>query len=83
MVPAKSVIGGGTTPGAMLESFALSIQHPRKSSSELLTALRRRTPPVIGRVQEDCVLLDLRTVPPEQDRVLAGLIRDAAEEDCR
>jgi L-seryl-tRNA(Ser) seleniumtransferase len=82
VVPVRSVIGGGTTPGAGLHSYALSLRHCVRSSSELLAALRRRTPPVIGRVQDDCVLLDLRTVPPKQDGVLAAAVRDAAEEDC-
>ena len=81
VVPVKSVIGGGTTPGAALNSFALSLRHRVHPPSGLLAALRRQTPPVIGRVQDDCVLLDLRTVPPEQDRVLAVALRYAAEED--
>jgi L-seryl-tRNA(Ser) seleniumtransferase len=81
VVPVKSVIGGGTTPGAALDGFALSLQHHTLTPLELLAALRRQTPPVIGRVQEDCVLLDLRTVPPEQDRTLANAIREAAAEN--
>lgn len=81
VVPVKSVIGGGTTPGAALSSFALSLRHRVNAPSGLLAALRRQTPPVIGRVQDDCVLLDLRTVPPEQDSVLARALRVAAEED--
>jgi L-seryl-tRNA(Ser) seleniumtransferase len=81
VVPVKSVIGGGTTPGAMLNSFALSLRHRVHAPSGLLAALRRYRPPVIGRLQDDSVLLDLRTVPPEQDRVLAEAVRVAAEED--
>lgn len=81
VVPVKSVIGGGTTPGAVLNSFALSLRHRVRTPCGLLAALRRQTPPVIGRVQDDCVLLDLRTVPPEQDSVLAGALRAAADED--
>jgi L-seryl-tRNA(Ser) seleniumtransferase len=81
VVPVKSVIGGGTTPGATLDSIALSLRHRIISPSELLAALRRRRPPVIGRVQDDRVYLDLRTIPPEQDTVLADAVRAAAEED--
>jgi L-seryl-tRNA(Ser) seleniumtransferase len=83
VVPVKSVIGGGTTPGAVLDSFALALRCSGKSSSELLAELRKQTPPVIGRVHEDSVLLDLRTVPPEQDSVLAAAVRNASEGDCR
>ncbi len=81
VVRVQSVIGGGTTPGAALHSFALSLRHNARSSSELLAALRAQAPPVIGRVQDDYVLLDLRTVPPEQDGVLARAVRDAAGVD--
>jgi len=44
----------------------------------LLQALRRLDPPVIGRVSEDTVLLDLRTVEPEFDVTLVSLLRQAA-----
>jgi L-seryl-tRNA(Ser) seleniumtransferase len=80
VVRTKSIIGGGTTPGAGLASFALSLRHCALSPSGLLAALRRQTPPVVGRVQDDRVLLDLRTVRPEQDRILARVVRDAADE---
>ncbi len=79
--PVKSVIGGGTTPGAQLDSFGLALRDPVRSASELLAALRRGTTPVIGRVQDDCVLLDLRTVSPAHDAVLAGAVREAATEE--
>ena len=81
VVPVKSVIGGGTTPGAVLNSFALSLRHRVHPPVGLLAALRRQVPPVIGRIQDGCVLLDLRTVPPEHDRVLAAALRAVAEED--
>jgi L-seryl-tRNA(Ser) seleniumtransferase len=81
VVPVKSVIGGGTTPGAVLNSFALSLRHCVDSPSQFLAALRRQTPPVIARVQEDRVVLDLRTVPPEMDTALAQALRNAAAED--
>ncbi len=80
VVPVRSVIGGGTTPDATLNSFALSIRHRVKTPSQILAALRTQTPPVIGRVQEDRVLLDLRTVPPDEDEVLCRAVRGAFKE---
>lgn len=71
IVAVQSVIGGGTTPGTALESFALSLRPRAGSSLGLLAALRRQTPPVVARVHNDCVLLDLRSVPPEHDKVLS------------
>ncbi len=78
VVPSQSIIGGGTAPGATLPSFALSLRHKTHTASALLAMLRRQTPPVIARVQDDCVLLDLRTVLPEQDAMLTDLLRSAA-----
>ncbi len=83
VVPVKSVIGGGTTPRATLNSFALSLRPRTISPLSLLTALRLQTPPVVARVQDGCVLLDLRTIPPHQDAVLADAVRNAATEDRR
>lgn len=80
VVAVQSVVGGGTTPGAALESFALSLRLRSGSPSGLLAALRQQTPPVVGRVHDDCVLLDLRTVPPDMDRLLSRAIRNAVEE---
>ncbi len=79
IVAVQSVIGGGTTPGTALESFALSLRPRAGSSSGLLAALRRQTPPVVARVHNDSVLLDLRTVPPEHDKVLSSAVRAAVE----
>ena len=60
VIPVKSVIGGGTTPDAALNSFALSLRHRLKTPSGLLAALRHQTPPVIGRVQDElCALSTL------------------------
>ena len=81
VVPAQSMIGGGTAPGARLASFALSLRNSSHAAPAFLAILRQRTPPVIARVQNDCVLLDLRTVPPEHDDVLIGVLRDVAAGD--
>lgn len=72
VVPAQSVIGGGTTPASTLPSYALALKHTEWSASELLSALRTLDPPIVGRIEDDRVLLDLRTVEPEFDTALAG-----------
>jgi L-seryl-tRNA(Ser) seleniumtransferase len=76
VVPAKSLIGGGTTPEAMLSSYALSLHHVTLTADELLAFLRESNPPVIGRISEGCVLLDLRTIDAEFDTSLAALLND-------
>jgi L-seryl-tRNA(Ser) seleniumtransferase len=73
-VPVLSLIGGGTAPAARLQSSAVSLRHATLPPLALLRALRRLDPPVIGRVSEDAVLLDLRTVESEFDAKLVSLL---------
>jgi L-seryl-tRNA(Ser) seleniumtransferase len=75
VIPVLSLAGGGTAPTATLESAALSLRHQHWSPQQLLSALRRLDPPVVGRVQDDQVLLDLRTVEPEFDQTLLSLLQ--------
>ena len=77
-VPVLSLIGGGTAPAARLQSSAVSLRHATLQPQALLQALRRLDPPVIGRISEDTVLLDLRTVEAEFDVTLVSLLRQAA-----
>lgn len=70
----KSIIGGGTAPGSTLSSYALALKHVQLDASTLLAALRRLDPPIIGRIEEDRVLLDLRTVEPEFDKLLIRML---------
>ena len=69
-----SVLGGGSTPGQQLPTRLLAVTSERWSSAELETRLRNCAPRVIARVEEDCLLLDLRTVLPEQDAALAAAL---------
>jgi L-seryl-tRNA(Ser) seleniumtransferase len=74
VVPVTSLVGGGTAPKATLQSCAISLRHISLSTGEVLANLRRLKPPVIGRISDDAVLLDLRTVPPDFDEELASLL---------
>lgn len=63
--PGESAPGGGTAPTSRLPTTLIAVTHPRKSAAELEQQLRKASPPVIARVSEDKVLLDLRTVFPQ------------------
>jgi L-seryl-tRNA(Ser) seleniumtransferase len=63
--PGESAVGGGTAPTSKLPTTLIALTHPRKSAVELEQQLRQSSPPVVARVAEDKVLLDLRTVFPE------------------
>jgi L-seryl-tRNA(Ser) seleniumtransferase len=67
----ESVPGGGSAPSATLPSRALAVWSKNMSADEIANLLRRSLTPVIARVEQDTVLLDLRTVFPEQDAELA------------
>jgi L-seryl-tRNA(Ser) seleniumtransferase len=77
VVPTRSVVGGGTTPGASLPSFAVALRHEAMSESALSDLLRRLEPPIVARTHEGRVLLDLRTVSPTEDAVLLPLLQAA------
>ncbi len=62
----RSTLGGGTTPDETMPGYGLEIS----GGQALLDKLRQQTPPIIGRMEEDQVVLDLRTVFPEQDGAL-------------
>jgi L-seryl-tRNA(Ser) seleniumtransferase len=68
VVPSESTVGGGSLPGESLPTFVLSLAV--KSPAKFLAKLRQQQPPVIARTANDKVLLDPRTVLPEQDQVL-------------
>jgi L-seryl-tRNA(Ser) seleniumtransferase len=73
VVPASSVVGGGTTPGAVLPGYAVALLPQGLSADSLAALLRTMNPPVITRIHEGLVLLDLRTVPEHVDRTLDDL----------
>ena len=75
IVDGRSAIGGGSAPDVELPTRLIALTHARMSATALEAALRRGTPPVIARIQDDKLLLDLRTVAPGDDATLTnGLI---------
>jgi len=65
-----SVIGGGAAPSAVLPTRLLAVSCEDVSADELAARLRASDPPIIARVEEGRVLLDLRTVFAEQDELV-------------
>jgi L-seryl-tRNA(Ser) seleniumtransferase len=75
VVDLRSTVGGGSLPGETLPSIGLAVRDG--SATKQLSALRHETPAVIGRIEDDRVVLDLRTVPPDADEALARAITAA------
>jgi L-seryl-tRNA(Ser) seleniumtransferase len=68
VVPCASAIGGGALPGETLPSFAIGLES--SSPDELARQLRHGATPVIGRIADGRLLLDVRTVLEDQDEML-------------
>jgi L-seryl-tRNA(Ser) seleniumtransferase len=73
--PVRAVVGGGSVPGGDLESFAVTLTPG--NPDRLAARLRAGDPPVVARVEDERVWLDLRTVPPAQDADLVDLVLEA------
>ena len=72
----RAAIGGGSLPGETVESVALRLDCAAlgKSAESVLTRLRESSEPIIGRIEDNDVLLDVRTVLPSQDSAVMSEI---------
>lgn len=77
LIEEQSAVGGGAAPLSLLPTVLISLRHPSLSAEEIAARLRLGTPPVIARILDDRVALDLRTVAPieetEIESAIAGL----------
>lgn len=74
VVPAESTVGGGSLPGERLPTTALALTPQPGRAADLLRRLREHEPPVIGRIEQERVLLDPRTVLPDEDDALLDAV---------
>ncbi|HEX6974849.1 MAG TPA: L-seryl-tRNA(Sec) selenium transferase [Vicinamibacterales bacterium] len=72
-----STIGGGSAPGSALPTRLVAIDSSTPSVTELESRLRASDPAVIARIEDDRLLLDLRTVDPADDAQLIACLRQA------
>ena len=75
VVASEAAFGGGTSPEKLFASRALALRHGACSADSLAARLRAGSPPIVPRVEEDRVLLDLRSVAPEEDALVAEGLR--------
>ncbi|MGB5036590.1 MAG: L-seryl-tRNA(Sec) selenium transferase, partial [Blastocatellia bacterium] len=66
----RSVPGAGSAPGIDLPTALVVLNHPILSATELDSRLRASDPPVVARIENDSVVLDLRTVRPDEEHEL-------------
>lgn len=84
LIEGNSVVGGGSAPMAHPATTLLALKHWQMSATKLEEVLRLSNPPIIARILEDRVLIDLRTVSESEEtellEVLANL--DTDKSDC-
>jgi L-seryl-tRNA(Ser) seleniumtransferase len=74
VVASESSVGGGSFPSAVLQSFAVAV-HGNAATNE--KKLRESSVPVVGRVKDGQLLLDVRSVLPREDDALAAAVASA------
>jgi L-seryl-tRNA(Ser) seleniumtransferase len=75
-----STIGGGAAPGSELPTMLVAIHHGQKSAEALLASLRRARPPIVARIEQDRVVLDLRTVERDDDEKIVQVLTGGSDE---
>jgi L-seryl-tRNA(Ser) seleniumtransferase len=74
IVPGSSVAGGGATPEQSIPTWLIAIDCANPADAE--RRLRANDPPVVARIENEKLILDLRTVFPEEEEDLAAALRD-------
>jgi L-seryl-tRNA(Ser) seleniumtransferase len=77
VVPGRSTVGGGSLPGETLPTHLVALE--TASPDAVATHLRSGEPPVITRIEDDRLVLDPRTVLPEQDALLWQVVAEAIQ----
>jgi L-seryl-tRNA(Ser) seleniumtransferase len=73
-------LGGGSIPTQQLPTWCIAITPAGMNVDKLSAVLRAGSPSVIGRIQQDRLLLDLRSVFPRQDTDLVTAIESLGNE---
>lgn len=74
LIPGNSVIGGGSAPLVQPPTTLLALEHAAMSADKLEAALRFSEPPIIARITEEKVTIDLRTVSEDEEAVILQIL---------
>lgn len=76
-VTLEGVVGGGAAPGISVASYGVRIRGPQ--ATRLAARLREQDPPVVVRIEDDGVLLDVRTIDPSDETSVAEAVLNCLE----
>jgi L-seryl-tRNA(Ser) seleniumtransferase len=80
IIDGSSVVGGGSAPAAKPDTALLALTHKIMSANEFEGLLRKSKPPVIARIIDNKVVLDLRTVSETEEKVLLEILKSQNRE---
>jgi len=72
----QSTVGGGSLPGETLPTIVISVASVDESVDRQAKLFREQSPPIIGRIEDEKFVLDLRTVFPHQDEMIISAVRN-------
>ncbi len=72
-------VGAGSLPGQDLQSVAVALSLPGLSADALSAALRNCTTPIMGRIERDTVLLDMRSLRDAEVPLVASALQQIAQ----
>jgi len=79
VVEGESEVGGGSFPGAKLKTWLVRLNPQQLAPDTLVARLRANDPPVIARIADDRVVLDPRTIFPDELEVVTRAVRAALD----
>ena len=77
----ESAVGGGSLPDTALTTYVLALRSATSSADTLCRDLRRWEPPIVARIQDDAVLLDMRTLLPGDEKIITEALRQIESKD--
>jgi len=81
LIPGETMVGGGSLPGGSLPTRLVSLGG--RNMPAIAEKLRSRDIPVIGRIEKDRLLLDPRSVLPEEDNIVIEALQNVMERHSR
>ena len=74
VIDGTSTVGGGSAPGSELPTRLVQLDRNGAAAQDIELELRALAPPIVARIEDDHVVLDLRTVMPDEDETIVRLL---------